>query len=84
MMALSGIAKRKKRLRACAKKPEEVRARWTTAGGRIATVEVKASSKAVDRCVQKALKGASAAFGGTCAATFPIGKASTRKPQSDG
>jgi len=73
MGAISGIAKRKKRLLACGSKPEDVRVRWTTAGGRIKTVEVEASSKKVSDCVKKALKGASAAFGGTCAATFSIG-----------
>ena len=73
MGAISGIAKRKKRLMACGSSPEDVRVRWTTAGGRIKTVEVEASSKKVSGCVKKALKGASAAFGGTCAATFSIG-----------
>lgn len=73
MGAISGIAKRKKRLMACGSKPEDVRVRWTTSGGRIKTVEVEASSKKVSSCVNKALKGADAAFGGTCAATFSIG-----------
>lgn len=73
MGAISGIAKRKKRLMACGSKPEDVRVRWTTSGGRIKTVEVEASSKKVSSCVKKALKGADAAFGGTCAATFSIG-----------
>lgn len=65
MEAISGIAKRKKRLVACGASPEDVRVRWTTAGGRIKTVDVEASSKKVNSCVKKALKGASATFGGT-------------------
>lgn len=74
MGAISGISKRKKRLTACGSKPEDVRVRWTTSGGRIKTVDVEASSKKVSACVKKALKGADAAFGGTCAATFSVGK----------
>ncbi|MCR9165823.1 MAG: hypothetical protein ACE37F_32230 [Nannocystaceae bacterium] len=74
MGAISGIAKRKKRLMACAASPTPVRARWTTKGGRIETVEVNAPSKKVESCVAKAIKGSSAAFGGTCAATFTVGE----------
>lgn len=39
----------------------------------IQTVEVQASTPKVEACVKKSVKGASAAFGGTCAATFSIG-----------
>lgn len=74
MGAISGISKRKGRLMKCASKPEDVRVRWTAKGGKIKTVEAKASSAKVESCVKKAIKGSSAAFGGTCAATFSIGK----------
>ena len=73
MGAISGISKRKGKLMKCAKAPEDVRVRWKASGGKIKTVEVKASSTKVETCVKKAVKGASAAFGGTCAATFSIG-----------
>ena len=74
MGALSGISKRKKKLMKCASKSEDVRVRWTTVGGKIKTVDAVASSPKVEGCVKKALRGASAAFGGTCAATFSLGK----------
>lgn len=74
MGAISGISKRKGRLSKCARAAEDVRVRWTTKGGKIKTVEAIASSPKVEACVKKAIKGASAAFGGTCAATFSIGK----------
>lgn len=73
MGAISGISKRKGKLMKCASSPEDVRVRWTASGGRIKTVEAKASSAKVESCVKKAIKGSSAAFGGTCAATFAIG-----------
>jgi len=73
MGAISGISKRKSKLMKCAKAPEDVRVRWEAARGKIKTVEVKASTPKVEACVKKAVKGASAAFGGTCAATFSIG-----------
>ncbi len=73
MGAISGISKRKGKLMKCAKSSEDVRVRWTAGGGKIKTVEVKASSPKVAACVKKAVKGSSAAFGGTCAATFSIG-----------
>ncbi|MGH1345938.1 MAG: tetratricopeptide repeat protein [Nannocystales bacterium] len=73
MGAISGISKRKKKLMKCASKPEDVRVRWNAEGGKIKAVEVKASSPKVEACVKKAVKGAMAAFGGTCAATFSIG-----------
>ena len=73
MGAISGISKRKGKLMKCASSPEDVRVRWTAKGGKIKTVEAKGSSAKVESCVKKAIKGSSAAFGGTCAATFSIG-----------
>ena len=73
MGAISGISKRRGKLMKCASEPEDVRVRWTATGGKIATVEVQASTPKVGACVKKSIRGASAAFGGTCAATFSIG-----------
>ena len=73
MGAISGISKRKGKLMKCASEPEDVRVRWTATGGKIKSVEVQASTPKVAACVKKAVKGSTAAFGGTCAATFSIG-----------
>ena len=73
MGAISGVSKRKGKLMKCVSAQEDVRVRWEAKGGRIDNVDVRASSPEVAACVEKAVKGASAAFGGTCAATFSIG-----------
>jgi hypothetical protein len=70
----SRIAAKQAPLRACSPKGGEARVRFAMAGGRITSVEAKAATPAVEKCVTRALERAPAPAKGMCAMTLHLGK----------
>lgn len=69
----AGFKARKAQLDACSKSPVETRVKWIGAGGRMTQIHASGGRASVNRCVERALRGAVATTSGPCAATVKHG-----------
>ncbi len=76
VMLAAGFSKHKTQLDACARgKAAETPLTWSAAGGKIVAVEAGGPDGNVNRCVEKALRGAVAPLPAKCAGTLLHGRA---------